>query len=245
MKSFKVPISQKCFYCTAGCCSDVVLEHEEPDSLEEHDEIREYLSHENVFVYIDEEEWHVGFKTSCGAIQADYSCGVYAKRPEICREHSPSDCSEYTGPGKDEHRSTYYDAHFTTPEEFNAWLVEEGYESLVADVVPPAESPTPNHIELIQDDPEDFEDFDNFRWYLYHENVFIYIDEEEDWFVGFKTTDVSDDDLKSDINYSDYFSSAEAFDSWLIENNMQEYVRGEDEKEIPFEAKNMKQKMSS
>jgi len=135
MKSFKVPTNQKCFHCTAGCCSDVVIELDYPDEFEDFDNIRWYLYHNNVFVYIEEEDgedaWHVGFKTLCGALNEDYSCGVYAKRPEICREHSPKDCSEYTGPGAEGPRSDYYDAYFSTAEELDAWLIENELPEMV------------------------------------------------------------------------------------------------------------------
>ena len=31
MKTFKIPTKQKCFYCQAGCCSDVVIEIDADD----------------------------------------------------------------------------------------------------------------------------------------------------------------------------------------------------------------------
>jgi hypothetical protein len=125
------PVSEKCFHCTAACCSDVVLEIDEPEDFEDFDNIRWYLYHQNVFIYVDEGEWHLGFHTKCGAMAADHSCGVYMKRPEICREHSADDCSEYTGPGSDDHRSVYYDEHFDTADQLDAWLEKEDLHEMI------------------------------------------------------------------------------------------------------------------
>ena len=125
------PVDQKCFHCTAACCSDVVLEIDLPEDFEDFDNIRWYLYHHDVFIYVDEEEWHLGFRTKCDALQADHSCGVYAKRPEICREHSADDCSEYTGPGAEGDRNVYYDAYFDTADQLNDWLKKEDLEEMI------------------------------------------------------------------------------------------------------------------
>jgi hypothetical protein len=137
MKTFKIPTKQKCFYCQAGCCSDVVIEID-ADDFEDFDNMRWYLYHNDVFVYLeidedndDEEEWHVGFRTRCGQVQPDNSCGVYAKRPQICRDHSPVDCSEYTGPGADKHRNNFYDAFFDTGQALDEWLLKNGREDMI------------------------------------------------------------------------------------------------------------------
>jgi len=128
----KIPVNQKCFYCMAGCCQDVVMEIDEPEDFEDFDNIRWYLYHKDVFVYIDEEDWHVGFRTRCDALNADNSCGVYLKRPEICRDHSPKDCSEYTGPGaEDDDRSVHYDHYFNTADDLDAWLIEEDEDEMI------------------------------------------------------------------------------------------------------------------
>jgi len=43
------------------------------------------------------------------------------------------------------------------------------------------------HVALEIDEPTDREDFDNIIWYVMHENVFVYIDHEDDWCIEFKT----------------------------------------------------------
>ncbi|MBT7902798.1 hypothetical protein HN587_02970 [Candidatus Woesearchaeota archaeon] len=36
-------------------------------------------------------------------------------------------------------------------------------------------------------EPTSKSDWDGFFWYLHHENVYLYVDDESDWFVEFKT----------------------------------------------------------
>lgn len=37
------------------------------------------------------------------------------------------------------------------------------------------------------DEPETKEDWDEIRWFLYHENIIVYKDNEKDWLVEFQT----------------------------------------------------------
>lgn len=37
------------------------------------------------------------------------------------------------------------------------------------------------------DPPEDYEDLDNMVWYVLHKDVLVYVDDEGDWYVSFKT----------------------------------------------------------
>jgi Fe-S-cluster containining protein len=37
------------------------------------------------------------------------------------------------------------------------------------------------------DEPEDFDDFEDIKWLIAHENVNVYLDNEHDWLVEFKT----------------------------------------------------------
>ncbi len=48
------------------CCRDVTVEIDEPETLEEWDEIRWMVAHKNVAVYKDnEDDWVVEFNTPC------------------------------------------------------------------------------------------------------------------------------------------------------------------------------------
>jgi len=44
-----------------------------------------------------------------------------------------------------------------------------------------------NHVAMEIDAPEDEESIDDIKWYLLHENVRVFTDEECDWYVEFET----------------------------------------------------------
>ena len=43
------------------------------------------------------------------------------------------------------------------------------------------------HIAIELDKPEDFDEFTEIIWYLMHKKVMVAIDEENDWYIEFKT----------------------------------------------------------
>ena len=83
----------------SSCCKDVTVEIDEPDTVEDWDEIRWMVSHKNVAVYKDnDEDWVVEFKTPCEKLGEDGKCTVYHKRPGICQTHALDNCV-YNGEG--------------------------------------------------------------------------------------------------------------------------------------------------
>jgi uncharacterized protein len=44
-----------------------------------------------------------------------------------------------------------------------------------------------SYITIHIDEPEDKEDWEAIRWYVLHENITVFIDNEGDWLVEFKT----------------------------------------------------------
>ncbi|MFC1741910.1 YkgJ family cysteine cluster protein [Nanoarchaeota archaeon] len=43
------------------------------------------------------------------------------------------------------------------------------------------------HLAIELDTPEDREDYSNIMWYLLHENVRVFIDHEDEWYIEFLT----------------------------------------------------------
>jgi uncharacterized protein len=75
------------------CCRDVTVEIDEPEDMEDWDEIRWMVSHENVSVYKDhEDDWLIEFKTPCSNLDKAGKCKIYDKRMKTCREHSVDSC---------------------------------------------------------------------------------------------------------------------------------------------------------
>ena len=99
-----------CEQCTAACCHYIALPIDEPDTRRDFDDIRWYLMHEGVTVFVEEGDWYIQFRTRCRNLQPDFKCGVYETRPAICREYKAKDC-DYEG------GDYTYDHLFTEPEQ--------------------------------------------------------------------------------------------------------------------------------
>lgn len=103
-----------CEHCTAECCHYIALPIDKPTSKRDFEDIRWYLMHENVLVFVEEGEWYVQFRTRCRNLRADFKCGIYETRPTICREYKAGDC-DYVG-------GDYgYDHLFTEPEQIEEY----------------------------------------------------------------------------------------------------------------------------
>jgi Fe-S-cluster containining protein len=82
-----------CDGCDGKCCRYVVLEIDIPENLDDFENIKWYVAHKNVAVFIDEEHsWNIEFITPCEHLGKDSRCQNYETRPKICREYSQEDC---------------------------------------------------------------------------------------------------------------------------------------------------------
>ena len=95
-----------CEHCSAACCRYVALPLDKPARARDYDDIRWYLMHENISVFVDDGDWYIQFYTRCTHLGADNRCTIYETRPETCRDYEPGSC-DYTGDGYD------YDHLFT------------------------------------------------------------------------------------------------------------------------------------
>jgi uncharacterized protein len=89
--------SSLCDKCAALCCRYFALPIDNPKTARQYDDIRWYLIHENVVVYIEKRQWYLGIMTRCKHLQADNRCGIYETRPRICREYSTDNCDYHGG----------------------------------------------------------------------------------------------------------------------------------------------------
>ncbi len=103
-----------CDRCTALCCRYFALEIDEPDSPEEFDDIRWYLAHENVHIFVEDDQWYLSVQTRCQYLQDDNKCGIYEDRPKICRQYSTDNCDYHTG-------QYDFQQYFTKPEQLEAY----------------------------------------------------------------------------------------------------------------------------
>ena len=98
-----------CDYCTARCCRYFALPIETPRTPQDFDYLRWYLLHKGASVFTEEGTWYLCVHTVCQHLQADHRCGIYATRPDICRNYSTDDCEYDDG--------YVYERYFETPEQ--------------------------------------------------------------------------------------------------------------------------------
>lgn len=104
-----------CEHCTAACCHYVALPIETPEDPSDFDDIRWYLIHQNVTVFVEDEEWFISFHTPCRHLQSDFRCGIYATRPQICRRYTTENCDYHSG-------DYGWELHFTSPEHLDVYI---------------------------------------------------------------------------------------------------------------------------
>jgi Fe-S-cluster containining protein len=105
-----------CEKCTGLCCRYFALPLENPEDKEDYDDIRWYLCHENITVFVEDDEWYINIQNKCRYLsEKDYKCQIYEKRPRICREYTTKDCDFVEG-------EYDYDLHFTTPEQMEEYI---------------------------------------------------------------------------------------------------------------------------
>lgn len=81
-----------CHKCKAECCNSVTVEINTPKTKKEFDEIKWFILHKNVQVYIDfDKNWNVEFITPCTSLDKDHRCTTYDTRPAICRLYPKKD----------------------------------------------------------------------------------------------------------------------------------------------------------
>lgn len=109
-----------CHLCPAICCNYIAVEIDKPTSKSEFEQIRWYLMHEKIHVFVDEGEWFLQVWNRCDNLQADNSCAIYETRPEICREYGADkkgevNCHAVAADNEE------YDLLFTEPAQIEAY----------------------------------------------------------------------------------------------------------------------------
>jgi len=104
-----------CEHCTAACCRYLALPLDTPRTARDYDDIRWYVMHEGVSVFVEDGDWYVQFQTRCRHLRADNRCGIYETRPEICAEYEPGECDYREG-------DYDYDHLFTHPSQIEAYF---------------------------------------------------------------------------------------------------------------------------
>jgi Fe-S-cluster containining protein len=96
-----------CEHCSAACCRYLAIEIDKPTTARDYDDIRWYLMHEGISVFVEDGEWYLQIQTRCKNLLANNLCGIYETRPQICREYEPGDCDYSAADSSYEHLFTH------------------------------------------------------------------------------------------------------------------------------------------
>ena len=100
------------------CCRYIAMEIDKPTTKKDVDQIRWFLIHKNVWVFIDHDKtWNIQFNTPCEKLDG-HLCSIYEKRPQICRNYSVETCEKY-GDGD------AFTVLFKNEDEFKEWLKKD------------------------------------------------------------------------------------------------------------------------
>jgi len=98
----KVALENKCTMCVdSKCCGYTTQFIDTPRTMKDFDFLMWQISHPHVHAYRDETGWFlIVVDVPCSHLLPDGACGIYEKRPLICREHTNEYC-EFDKVGKD------------------------------------------------------------------------------------------------------------------------------------------------
>jgi len=105
-----------CDKCTGLCCQYFAFPIETPEDREDYDDVRWYLCHEGVSVFVEDGDWYINIDNRCRYLsEEDYHCRIYSRRPRICRQYTVKDC-DYV-PGEYD-----YELHFTDDKQMAEYI---------------------------------------------------------------------------------------------------------------------------
>jgi uncharacterized protein len=104
-----------CRKCESKCCRYFALQIDTPRKKEDFENIRWFLAHESTVIFVENRKWYLEVKNKCRYLTKNNLCGIYEKRPLICREHAPSSCEKAL-------KNLDHELSFEDMEEFDRYL---------------------------------------------------------------------------------------------------------------------------
>ena len=96
----------------------MAIEIDEPTTAYECDQVKWYLLHEGVAVFIDhEDDWCIEFNAKCSQLGDNNLCKDYFNRPDICSDHGTDEDCEFIGQSE-----LPYKIRFETAKEFDDYM---------------------------------------------------------------------------------------------------------------------------
>ena len=105
-----------CDKCNGKCCRYFALPIDTPKTRGDYDDIRWFLCHEDITVFVEDGDWYLNVKNKCRHLtDKDHRCDIYNKRPKICRGYRHADC-DYTEGEYD------YELHFVDDKQMEEYM---------------------------------------------------------------------------------------------------------------------------
>lgn len=108
-----------CKKCAGLCCRYLALPLDTPEGKDDYDDIRWYLAHEGISIFVEENDWYIQVANRCKHLTRDNLCEIYDQRPRICRGYEDDNCDFHSG-------DYGYEMQFSSLEEFDEYLAKEG-----------------------------------------------------------------------------------------------------------------------
>ena len=93
MQQITITPENKCSFCTTSiCCTYVTQDIATPRSKLDFDNLLWQVSHDNITIYKEDSGWFLLIAARCSHLQDNGNCGIYAQRPNACRDYSNDHC---------------------------------------------------------------------------------------------------------------------------------------------------------
>jgi len=109
------PAKILCRQCAGLCCRYFALPIDTPKTRADFDDVRWYLAHEGISVFVEDGDWYLNIAARCRFLDPDNRCGIYPRRPRICRGYEHDACDFHSG-------DYGYELHFTCLEDLDDHL---------------------------------------------------------------------------------------------------------------------------
>ncbi|MHC4665030.1 MAG: YkgJ family cysteine cluster protein [Planctomycetota bacterium] len=108
--------NNQCDKCTSLCCRYFALPIDTPKDKGDYDDIRWFLCHKGISVFVEDGDWYINIRNRCKHLSEKGNlCGIYSKRPRICRGYRHRNCDFVEG-------EYYYDLHFTSDKQMEEYI---------------------------------------------------------------------------------------------------------------------------
>lgn len=105
-----------CDECNGLCCRYFALPIDTPKDKGDYDDIRWFLCHKDVTVFVEDGDWYINIKNKCRHLSGkENRCKMYSNRPRICRGYRHASCDYIEG-------EYDYELHFTNDKEMEEYI---------------------------------------------------------------------------------------------------------------------------